>query len=73
MDKNTLSSYGWIVVLVLILSVLLALCTPFGSFIADGIRSFTGGFVDTNNAAMEQVDPDAGKIPADQCSHENVE
>lgn len=73
MDKQTLSSYGWIVVLVLILACLLAFASPFGMFVVDGIKSFAGGFVDTNNAAMEQVDPDAGKIPADQCSHENIE
>lgn len=73
MDKNTLSSYGWIVVLILILSVLLAFMTPLGSFIAGGFKSITGGFIDTNNVAMEQVDPNTGKIPADQCSHENTE
>lgn len=37
------------------------------------IKSFTGGFVDTNNAAMDVVDQNEGKIPADQCSHENIE
>ena len=39
MDKNTLSHYGWIVVLILILSVLLALATPFGLFAARGFES----------------------------------
>ncbi len=39
MDKNTLSHYGWIVVLILILSVLLALATPFGKFIAKGFEA----------------------------------
>ena len=29
MDKETLSHYGWIVILVLILAVLLAFATPF--------------------------------------------
>ena len=29
MDKETLSHYGWIVILVLILSVMMALATPF--------------------------------------------
>ena len=39
MDKNTLSHYGWIVVLILILSVLLALATPFGNFVARGFKA----------------------------------
>jgi hypothetical protein len=33
MDKETLSHYGWIVILVLILAVLLALASPFGSLL----------------------------------------
>lgn len=39
MDKNTLSHYGWVVVLILILSVLLALATPFGLFVARGFEA----------------------------------
>ena len=39
MDKNTLSHYGWIVVLILILSVLLARATPFGLFVARGFEA----------------------------------
>ena len=30
MDKETLSNYGWIVICVLVLAVMLALATPFG-------------------------------------------
>lgn len=52
MDKETLSHYGWIVILVLILSVLLALATPLGSFIASGIKSTTAGLFNVNQAAI---------------------
>ena len=38
MDKNTLSNYGWIVVLILVLSVLLALATPFGTYIGNATK-----------------------------------
>ena len=41
MDKETLSNYGWIVILVLILAVMIALATPFGNFIAGAIKSTT--------------------------------
>ena len=52
MDKNTLSSYGWIVILVLVLSVMIALATPFGQFIASGVKSTTQGFFDVQQKAL---------------------
>ena len=52
MDKETLSHYGWIVILVLILSVLLALASPFGMFIADGFKATYAGLFDTGNTAL---------------------
>lgn len=44
MDKQTLSNYGWIVVLTLILAVLLALASPLGSFIAGAFKATYAGF-----------------------------
>lgn len=52
MDKETLSNYGWIVILVLILAVLLALATPFGNFIAGAFKATTAGFFSVNQNAM---------------------
>ena len=52
MDKETLSNYGWIVVCVMILAVLLALASPFGTFVADGIKSTTQGLFDVNRSAL---------------------
>lgn len=52
MDKETLSHYGWIVILVLILSVLLALASPFGNFIVSAIKSTTAGFFSVNEGAL---------------------
>ena len=53
MDKETLSNYGWIVILVLILAVMIALATPFGSFIAGAIKSTTAGLFDVNQNALD--------------------
>ena len=39
MDKETLSNYGWIVICILVLSVMIALATPFGRFIATGFEN----------------------------------
>lgn len=52
MDKETLSNYGWIVILMLILAVMIALATPFGNFIAGAIKSTTAGFFSVNQNAM---------------------
>lgn len=53
MDKETLSNYGWIVVCVMVLAVLLALASPFGSFVATAIKSTTQGLFDVNQNALD--------------------
>ena len=55
MDKNTLSNYGWIVIAVLVLSVMIALATPFGQYVEQGVRSTTTGLFDTSEKAMNVV------------------
>lgn len=55
MDKETLSHYGWIVILVLILAVLLALASPFGNFVAGAIKATTAGFFGVNQAALNST------------------
>lgn len=52
MDKETLSNYGWIVICVLVLAVMLALASPFGSFVAVGVKSTTAGLFETNQKAL---------------------
>lgn len=44
MDRKTLSHYGWIVVLILILSVMMAFATPFGEFIRTAVKSYIISF-----------------------------
>ena len=51
MDKETLSNYGWIVIAVLVLVVMIALATPFGTFIADGFKATYTGFFETEENA----------------------
>ena len=66
MDKNTLSNYGWIVIAVLVLSVMIALATPFGAFIENGVRSTTEGLFDTSKNAMNSAFGDLGVEIKDQ-------
>ena len=55
MDKETLSNYGWIVICVLVLAVMIALATPFGDFVADAIKSTSQGLFDTSQNAMDSL------------------
>lgn len=55
MDKNTLSNYGWIVICILVLSVMIALATPFGKFIATGFEATYTGFSHTVDNAFDTV------------------
>lgn len=52
MDKETLSNYGWIVICILVLSVMIALATPFGKFIAVAVENTTQGLFDVQQKAM---------------------
>jgi len=52
MDKETLSNYGWVVIVVLVLVVMIALATPFGKFIASAVKSTTQGLFDVTEGAL---------------------
>ena len=52
MDKETLSNYGWVVVCILVLCVMIALATPFGKYISLAVQSTTQGLYATNQKAM---------------------
>ena len=55
MDKETLSNYGWIVICVLVLAVMIALATPFGSYISSAVKSTTSGLLETNRNALNST------------------
>ena len=57
MDKETLSNYGWIVICVMVLAVMIALATPFGGFIRDAVWSTTNGLFDTGENALNVIKP----------------
>ena len=52
MDKETLSNYGWVVICVLVLVVMIALATPFGKFIAEAVKNTTAGLFDASSNAL---------------------
>jgi hypothetical protein len=55
MDKSTLSNYGWIVVVTLVLAVMLALATPFGDYVGQGASEILKSYATASNNA---VNPD---------------
>jgi uncharacterized secreted protein with C-terminal beta-propeller domain len=55
MDRETLSNYGWIVICILILSVMIALATPFGNFIASAVKNTAAGLFSVTNKALQTV------------------
>ena len=54
MDKQTLSNYGWLTIVTLILAVMLALATPFGTYVGDAVVSVANGFVGASDAAIDE-------------------
>ena len=44
MDKNTLSNYGWVVVVVIVLAIMIALATPFGNYAVEGTKTVLQSF-----------------------------
>ena len=67
MDKSTLSNYGWVVIAVLVLSVMIALATPFGDYIGNAVKSTTEGLFDVQQNALGA----AGLVIADQSFDDN--
>ena len=44
MDRHTITNYGWIVVVTLVLAVMIALATPFATFVKNGVESIREGY-----------------------------
>ena len=53
MDKETLSNYGWVVICVLVLVVMIALATPFGKYIAEAVKNTTESLFSVSHKALE--------------------
>ena len=53
MDKETLSNYGWVVIVVIVLAIMIALATPFGNYIADGTKAILTKFSDDADIDVE--------------------
>lgn len=63
MDRNTLSHYGWIVIVIIILSCMIIMSTPLGKFWARGFEATWAGFGQTSNNAMDVIKPNPNPNP----------
>lgn len=55
MDKETLSNYGWIVICVMVIAVMIALASPFGTFVSNAVKSTTQGLFGANQKALNST------------------
>lgn len=69
MDKETLSNYGWIVICVLVLAVMIALAGPFGTFVAGAVKSTTAGLFGVNQNALGAAGIDIEDQAFANCEH----
>ena len=52
MDKETFSSYGWVVITVIVIAIMIAFATPFGEFIVKAVQSVLDDFQGTAGEAL---------------------
>ena len=55
MDKETLSNYGWVVICVIILAIMITLATPFGNEIKDAVVAAVSKLMDTASSALDGI------------------
>ena len=52
MDKETFSSYGWIVITVIVIAIMISFATPFGQFIVDAVKDVLANFKESVDGAI---------------------
>ena len=58
MDKGTLSNYGWVVIITLVLAVMLSIATPLGDYVGMAVVSTVKSYSKTNNKALKDSNID---------------
>lgn len=59
MDKETLSNYGWVVICVIILAIMITLATPFGNEIKNAVVTAVQKLMDTASGALSGINTSA--------------
>ena len=56
MDKETLSNYGWVVICVIVLAIMITLATPFGNEIKEAVVAATERLMGIASDALSAID-----------------
>ena len=62
MDKNTLSQYGWVVIVIIILVLMIALASPFGHYIEESAMNTLMAFGEKSNVENLLNESDDGLV-----------
>ena len=65
MDKKTFSNYGWIICVVVVISIMMALATPFGGFITNGVKSVLSSTYSTMTDSLRPEESLSPETPDD--------
>lgn len=55
MDKETLSNYGWVIIVIIIIAILIGLASPFAGFIKDMTLSTLGGLRTKQENVLDEI------------------
>lgn len=55
MDKNTLGNYGWVVAVILVISIMISLASPFGSVISSNMKGALTGLKENQNDVLDNM------------------
>jgi hypothetical protein len=58
MDKETLSQYGWVVIVIIVLAIMIGLATPFGSFVKQSVDNTVHSFGDKIIVSLDDANVD---------------
>ena len=55
MDKETFSSYGWVVITVIVIAIMITFASPFGNAIRDAVEDVLADFLATTENALDDI------------------
>ena len=55
MDKETLSNYGWVTIVTLVLAIMIALATPFGNYVGKAVKVTAEGLGNVTIRALDTI------------------
>lgn len=57
MDKNSIQEYGWIIIIIIVLAILIAFASPFGHFIVTSVQNTMQHLPQSAITALDSIEP----------------